>query len=461
MSVIKMTNVARLASVALALVFAAAAAAEPAGPPEAPQAGAEPAGVKPPDLVRSLMAARPPLVQRENPFHIEIPELRESGADIAAILLEVYDPDERRWKGYGLMALRSVLVEGAQVRRISASIDFHAPAEGVYCLRAVARDRAGNLEQKPADLSDIQQIVVLDRNAPKVRLVSPAPEGPPLHAGDTLVIKWEAEESYPTREVRETRPGGGKKPVFNRAHVVEVSYDNGLTWTKVADADESGQVEWKIEGPRTDRFLVRVVVRDAAGNYGTATLARALALEAPVISKGVEAGARRSYQRGVTYMTRGDLEPAVGEFAEAIRLDDRLAVAYVDLSATYLRLYDRDRAFGARYLDLAERLAADGLKLHPKEIPLWYNLAQAQHRAGKPDSAARSLEAALAVDPRHVESLYLLALIRAGQNDLEAAKRLWRQVAALGGRESRLARQAVLCLSEAEQARPRPAARVQ
>jgi tetratricopeptide (TPR) repeat protein len=441
-----------MAPLMLAALFAAAAAAEPAGEP---QAGAEPAGVKPPDLVRSLMAVRPPMIQRENPFHIEIANLRESGADIAEILLEVYDPDERRWKGYGLMELKSVLVEGAQLRRISASIDFHAPAEGVYCLRALARDRAGNLEQKPADLSDIQQVVVLDRSAPKVRLVSPAPDDKPLQAGQVLVIRWQAEESYPTREVREARLPGEKEPVRNRSNVVEVSYDNGLTWKKVAEADESGQIEWKIEGPVTDRFLVRVVVRDAAGNYGVATLARPAVLHAAPTSKGAEAGARRTYQRGVTYLTRGDLEQAVEEFAEAIRLDGRLAVAYVDLSATYLRLYDQDRTFGARYLDLAGRLAADGVRLHPKEIPLWYNLAQAQYRQGKLDAAAKSLASALAVDPRHVESLYMLALVRANQNDLEEAKKLWRQVAALGGRESRLARQAVLCLSEAEQAAPK------
>src|SRR5512135_2627858 len=93
------------AALAAAGVLAAAPARGQSG--DAPDSGVEAGGGKPPVFFKSLEVARRPIIQRDNPFHIELTNLRDSAAGISEILLEVYDPDEGQWKGYGLMNLRS------------------------------------------------------------------------------------------------------------------------------------------------------------------------------------------------------------------------------------------------------------------------------------------------------------------------------------------------------------------
>lgn len=454
------TRISTTLAVLLLILFAALLSTAVAAAGEAPAAGVQPAGVteapaakpqpaeevvpaivpggvtelQPPELLKLMESAGRVVIQRENPFRLVIPELPRGTASVSEVLLEVFDPESGRWKGYGLMEIRSEKVAGSALRRLSAAIDFVAPSEGIFCLRPVLRDRAGNVEVKAPDARQIQWVVALDRTPPKVRLAVPEGAGK-LDGGGRLVIKWEVDEHYPSTS-------GG--------HIVEVSYDGGVTWRKIHEADDAGQVEWRVDGPVTDSFLVRAVVRDAAGNLAVATLDRPGQIASSI--GGPVPTAQHTYQRGVVYMARGDLEKATEEFYEAIRLSPRMSAAYVDLSATLLRLYDRDRAYGARFLAQAGELATDGLKIYPEEVSLHYNLAQARYREGRLDAAAASLESALAVDPRHLESRYMLAQVRAVQGDLERAKELWRGVVALGGRENRLARQAFACLSEAERA---------
>lgn len=434
-------------------------------------------------LVRHLPSGARVIIQNQNPFRISIPreELGKDASGIAGILLQVFDPDaapEGRWKGYGLMELKTERVGFAQARVVSAGIDFEAKAEGSYCLRTVARDRAGNTEQKSDDLRDVQWVVVLDRTPPQVELLAPQGGGKPLEVGSRLAIAWRARDIF---------AAGDKE----KSGAVEVSQDGGRTWKRVAEVEMTGQAgrgdwkegraEWQVEGPGTGALLVRVGVRDAAGNRAVAALSQPLAVlpppsapqPPPVVGKPLppaappppspQARALGAYQNGVIYMTRADLEAAVEQFSEALRLDAKLAPAYLDLSACYLRLYDRDRALGAAYLDLAARVAGDGVKALPDEVGLYYNLAQARYRLGQFEAAAASLEAALAVKPRHIESLYMLALVRAGQKRTGDALVLWRQVAALGGAseqavERRLAGEAVRWLAEAERSEPRRAA---
>jgi tetratricopeptide (TPR) repeat protein len=432
-----------------------------------------PAGCEPPVLVKQLATGTRPIFRNQNPFHIELPDLGKEGADISEILLQVFDPDaapEGAWKGYGLMELRTQRTGVNQLRALSASIDFEAPADGIYCLRTVARDRAGNLEQKANDLRDVQWLVVLDRTAPKLDMAVARGDGKPLEPGAKLGLSWKVEDSF----LADPR---------SKSVEVELSRDGGKKWVKVAElemAGREGRFEWKVEGPDTEALLFRVIARDAAGNCAVATADKPLAVKAPPLVSllpvkdpvtGLEpplvppiggpepvrspGKALQAYETGVIYMNRGDLEEAARYFELAIRLDVKLAPAFVDLTATYLGLYDRDRALGAGYLDKAVRAATDGLKVLPREVALYYNQAQAQYRLGKLDAAAASLDFGLAVQPRHVESLYMLALVRSTQRRTADAVVLWRQVAALGGMsqreiEKRLAREAVRCLAEVE-----------
>lgn len=437
------------AAVAL-LLQAAAPGAEPtesaAGAASAPTPGAEPA---PTPSTRPATVIRPdkkPVIQNRNPFRIGGDLLVRDASGVAEMLLEVYDPGAGqggRWKGYGLMDLTRERPDGDGPRTLHASIDFQAPAEGVYCLRTRARDRAGNVEVKSDDLCSVDWIVVLDRTAPRVRLLEPAaPAGGALEEGRTLVVRWEAQEDFPAA-------AGG--------NVVEVSGDGGLTWKEIARTDVPGSVEWQVTGPATDAFRVRVAVRDAAGNVGLASTDESLTvLEVPAELRGpsdpqAACAARQAYGRGVAYMVRGDLKEAAVEFEEAIRLSRQtMPAAYLDLSATYLRLYDQDPQFNRRYLLRACELCAEGVKLFPKEIRLKYNLAQGLYRRRDLKGAAASLRAALAGQPRHIESRFMLAQVRREEGDLDEACKLWTDVAVLGGRDNPLARRAVACLGEVQ-----------
>ena len=428
-----------------------------------------------PRLPRVGQFSARPKIQKENPFRLEIAreQLPRDASGIADLLLEVYDPEAGRWRGYGLMTLKRERPEGGPLRVCGASVEFSAPAEGICCLRAVARDAAGNVEPRPADLSDVDWVVVLDRTPPKVEIVSPAEAGL-LKPGARLEVEWRVAEAFPAKEV----PGGKDgQPV--KSHRVEVSHDGGRTWRTVHHSAEEGSFAWEPTGPDTDALLLRVAVTDAAGNVGTAVTERPLRLSGFAVSglaaSPSEATARRLYQQGVVYMTRGarrDCEAAVRSFGDALSHDPKMLPAYVDLSATHLHLYDLEQAAGgpggARELQDAEACLQKALAIagFDREVSLHYNLAQVRCRRGRLAEAAESLDRGLKVSPRHVPSLSLLAYVRwkqrgeaaaAGQaaraeGHAAEARKLWRQVAALGGSGDRLAQQAVRCLEEAERA---------
>jgi tetratricopeptide (TPR) repeat protein len=107
----------------------------------------------------------------------------------------------------------------------------------------------------------------------------------------------------------------------------------------------------------------------------------------------------------------------------------------------------------ATKLEKAKGLCEDALKIKDfnKEVSLHFNYAQVLWRYGQMDDAGKQLLEGLRWKPRHLESLYLLGLIRYQQRRLPEAKKLWKQVAGLGGRKNPLSRQAVRCLQVLEQ----------
>ncbi len=402
-----------------------------------------------------------PIIRHKNPFEITIPRSRlpRSTSRISEILLEMYNPEKGengKWVGYGLMDLTHERVKGGDVRVAGARIDFVAPAEGIYCLRAVPRDEAGNFKAKPRDLTNVEWVVVLDRTKPEITLLSPGP-GEELGRGSRLVVKWTAPDDFPVKRIRdaETRKMVGSNRVW-------ISRDGGNSWACIKELEAPGKYEWDVAGPNTDAFLVRVTVEDAAGNIASATLALKDALKItgfePAHLARKPSAARRTYQRGVIYMTRGDYEPAAKEFKEAIRLDNKLVRAYVDLSATYLHLFEKhrraDKLYARRYLQDA-RVTCEAALQRSNDVALHYNLAQVYrrqaevyHQTDKLKRAAASLEQGLTQKPRHIESLYALAWIRYKQEDFAETRKLLKQVAALGGSKHPLARRAVRFLNQ-------------
>jgi Tfp pilus assembly protein PilF len=431
---------------------------------------------------------RPPLIQHRNPFKLTLSrkQLPKHGSGISEVLVQYYDPETSKWRGYGLMELKRERLDGGGIRVVGASLDFTAPAEGIYSLRTVARSEAGVVEPKPADLSDVDWVVVWDRTPPTVKLIPPKHLPKELTPGRRVTLQWEIRDAYPVTKTWDETLGEKVDP-----HTLETSHDGGLTWKVVHRfGQEAASYRWKVEGPNTSRLMFRITARDAAGNLKSAILGgkkKPLALRVAgfkplpekhagsVSSPAVMASsAQREYQRGVVYMTRGDYQRAVKHFAEAMKLfrdakkesDPTLLRTYVDLSATYLNRYDQEKRQrlipNTDHLDRAKEICEKALAVpaFKKEPALHFNLAQAHYRLSQMKAAEDAIRQGLKHSPRHLESLYMLALIKVHQKHMPEAKKLWKQVAALGGRDNLVAVRAVQCLRVVErEERKREAAR--
>jgi len=424
---------------------------------------------------------RKPLIQHRNPFKLELTrdQLPKDASGLSEILVQRYDAEAGKWKGYGLMALKRERLESGGTRIAGATLDFVAPTDGIYCLRTVARYASGRIDSRSPglDQDDVEWMVVLDRTPPKVTITSPASRRLRLKPGSRVAIGWKVDEDYPAHRVELEDSRTGEKKTVD-AHRVEISHDGGNTWKFFKGfRDPRKRIFWSVEGPNTDSLLVRVTVRDAAGNVGSGTSKRmavagfkhtADAFDGKGRVHGpLPSVARRTYQRGVIYMTRGEYPDAARHLEEAIRLDKKLLRAYVDLSATYLRLHERQLKItgqpNSTYLAKGKQCCTDAFKAgFEKEAALHYNLAQFvwRQKKGNEEAAIKCLKEGLAHNPRHVESLYFMAYLRWHQRDAaysagrgaeekrlrDEAKKLWKQAAALGGVDHPHAKQAVHCL---------------
>jgi tetratricopeptide (TPR) repeat protein len=458
------------------------------------------------------LASKPPVFGCRNPFQLSLEGPDFKGAsDVSEILVQVYDPEESRWRGYGLMELRRHKDEGRinsdEVRCTRATIDYTAPSEGIYSLRIVPRSRGGKIEKMGEGLSSVKWTVVYDRTPPVVKVMLSKRNPRRFEPGSKLRLAVEIDEDYPARSVRDAEAGRDVPP-----YSLEVSHNNGRTWSVVHRfSGEFCSYAWEVKGPNTSGLLIRAVARDAAGNLGySKPVGRGLRITGFAGGTGEQAraggwqmmgatpyrtAAHRTYQRGVAYMTRGSrdgFEKAVEEFEKAIAFDaqaaekgedgPRLVRAYVDLSATYLHLWQMKEAPRAYpnndcLVKVVELLGEDALKIRgfDREVSLHYNLAQALERLDRLEEAAARLARGLSVSPRHLPSLYAMAYVHWRQRDAAVndgklekaaahaaeAKKLWVQVAALGGKTNALSRQAVRCLAvleriEQEQPRRRP-----
>ncbi len=463
-------------------VAGAAAGAEPGKVPATDGGGRVIAGESVLPIDRTARVKGQTIIRCRNPFRITIPRsgIPRSTSGVSEILLQMFSPEKGKWVGYGLMDLKRERVRGGDVRTVGASIDFVAPAEGIYCLRSVARNRAGKFEEKPRDLTNVQWVVVLDRTKPKVNVdvevISPDSDEGKLTRGSRLVIKWgqKSKEAYPAKRIR-VRDEKGRKYKLVGSNRVWVSHDDGTSWEQIGHAQAPGTLEWEVEGPNTDALRVRVTVQDAAGNVGAAEWRagqKVSGFESSKLPKKTTA-ARRTYQRGVIYMTRGEYPRAAEEFKEAIRLDKKLMQAYLDLSAAHLHRFEKERLSGKEYarrhLQDAQLTCEAAIGFFGDDVSLRYNLAlvyrhqaDVYKEAGKLEKAAESLQKGLKRKPRHIASIFALASIRYEQARPADARKLWRQVAALGGSKHPLARRAVRCLNklakEAAKRKPRPTA---
>ncbi len=116
--------------------------------------------------------------------------------------------------------------------------------------------------------------------------------------------------------------------------------------------------------------------------------------------------ARETFQRGVAYQRRGDLDNALSFFRRAIQLDPELDVAHHNIGLIHLRR----REFSA-----ARAAFARTLELRSDNITAMYNLAVCEYELGTPWEAVSRLDSVLHIDPDFAPAHLLLGSIYAGE----------------------------------------------
>lgn len=140
---------------------------------------------------------------------------------------------------------------------------FEAPRDGEYGFAIVATDKAGNREASPTAGAPPEAVVVVDTTAPVVRLDEPV-GGEVVGPGANLSVRWLASDANL----------GGK------CVDIQMSSDGGLTWrTALSGAPNSGSASVPLPGAAMERYLLKVVVKDLAGNTGEAVVAAPVLLD--------------------------------------------------------------------------------------------------------------------------------------------------------------------------------------
>ena len=101
--------------------------------------------------------------------------------------------------------------------------------------------------------------------------------------------------------------------------------------------------------------------------------------------------------RGVTYLAQGDLDHAMADFNESMRVDPTYARAYNDRGITWYRTGDLDRAI-ADY--------DQAIRLDPKDAKAYYNRGSAWGDKGDLDRAIADFDQAIRLDPKDAKAYY-------------------------------------------------------
>lgn len=131
-----------------------------------------------------------------------------------------------------------------------------------------------------------------------------------------------------------------------------------------------------------------------------------------------------AYMRGRGLLFRfdkeGNLEHALGEFEEAIRLDPSLSLPHAGIAEVHLRTFRARRQ--PRVLEAARASAERALALSPDLASAQVVLGAILAESGLPEEAFRRLESALRSDPRNAAAYRELAALYKTQKRFEEAK---------------------------------------
>jgi tetratricopeptide (TPR) repeat protein len=147
---------------------------------------------------------------------------------------------------------------------------------------------------------------------------------------------------------------------------------------------------------------LRLAANDAAVSTG--------APGAPDGTGGVGGNAYLYANRGAAYARKGDLDHAIADFSEAIRLDPKLAAGYHNRGNAYQAKSDFDRAIA----DFGE-----AIRLDPKAAAGYYNRGSAYQTKGDLDHAIADFDETIRLDPAFAAAYYHRGKAYADQGDLD------------------------------------------
>lgn len=361
---------------------------------------------------------------------------REVGLDFQSrsakeeLELWVTDDGGDNWRKYGVFAAEE---DGAT---------FLAPEDGVYGFRLVESGKEGLPDGGLVPGTRPEFECMVDTTPPEVSLLSPI-GGESWHGGEERKVLWRAsDENLPQRPIS-----------------LYYAADGGIWWDALARGlENSGEYVWGVPRVASATSLVKVEVRDLAGNVSEATSPEFFTVEiSPSYTEAMKVGDRPSLWRqvedepiapttdstvatrivsetipdAVTRRSARELETeaaqlrAGGHLAEAELLlreahedfpeDVRLTN---DLGAILVALHKYDEA--VKLLSTSE---------HASDHEMRYNLGMAFQRSGDLPSALQQFRAALELDPGSTEIRWAVAGTLVALGRPEEAKILWEGLA--------------------------------
>ena len=118
------------------------------------------------------------------------------------------------------------------------------------------------------------------------------------------------------------------------------------------------------------------------------------------------------YNRGIAYNVKAELDNAIADYGEALRLDPAFAAAFVNRGILYRSKGDTARSIS----DFDE-----AIRLDPKLAPAYLNRGLAQGAAGNLDRSIADFDVAIAIEPKFARAFFNRGLAYRAKGNLDRA----------------------------------------
>ncbi|WP_226582850.1 tetratricopeptide repeat protein [Microseira wollei] len=144
--------------------------------------------------------------------------------------------------------------------------------------------------------------------------------------------------------------------------------------------------------------------------------------QAPVPSNGSRPENRQQalgyYRQGVTFQQQGQLEAAIAQYQEAIRLNPNMAEAYLNMGAALAAIGKQPEAIAAY---------REAIRANPNLAEAHHNLGNAFAQQGKLTEATQEYTQAIRINPNYAKAHYNLGNVLARLGERQQAMAQWRE----------------------------------